>query len=119
MIYSNIPALLSLATSALTAPATNLDVTFTLSDIKYSSFIVYAIPAHLATYGGDIEFNVTNSHPSYVTRCRAHGNHLEGMFYGEIDYTCEIPVVAPGYTIFSFDRPSNFLSVNQSWVEFG
>ncbi|ORY04564.1 hypothetical protein BCR34DRAFT_591181 [Clohesyomyces aquaticus] len=116
-------ALLALtSTTTLAKPlARDEPVTFALTDINYSSNMVYSTPAHLATYGGTIQFNVTNNAPAavpYVTKCSAYGRHLQDMFYGEIVYTCEQPVGAAGSTTFTFSRPDNSFAVNQTWTDY-
>jgi hypothetical protein len=89
--------------------------TFTLSEITYSSSMVYSTPAHLATYGGYISFSLSNPEVSYVTACSARGVHLQDFFYGEITYTCDKPEGATGETTFTFSRPDNSFNVNQTW----
>lgn len=93
---------------------------FDLTNITYSSSTVYSTPAHLATYGGTIAFTVANTIPGtvpYVTKCSARGVHLQDMFYGEIIYTCEQPAGVPGSTNFTFSRPGNAFTVNQTYTD--
>ncbi|KAF2186447.1 hypothetical protein K469DRAFT_706418 [Zopfia rhizophila CBS 207.26] len=111
---------LALIPSSLANPiAQKRDLTFTLQDINYYSSMVYSTPAHLATYGGRIQFNLTNPAVSYLTRCDAWGRHLQDMFYGESEYTCEAPVGETGVTNFTYSRPNNAFTVNQTWTQDG
>ncbi|KAF2263086.1 hypothetical protein CC78DRAFT_534352 [Lojkania enalia] len=95
--------------------------TLTLSDINYSSNKIYSTPAHLATYGGYIDFNVSNSNPavSYVAHCSARGLHLNDFFYGELVYNCEVPDGVQSVTNFTYSTPGYRFTVNQTWVEDG
>ncbi|KAF2196987.1 hypothetical protein GQ43DRAFT_356358, partial [Delitschia confertaspora ATCC 74209] len=86
---------------------------FTLSEITYHSNMIYSTPAHLAVYGGDISFNLTNSavQPKTVSHCTARGMHLQDMFYGEIVYQCG------DNTNFTYARPLNTFVINQTWTD--
>lgn len=79
-----VASLATVATSAVLPrePLALRDTTFTLSDVYYHSSMVYSTPAHLATYGGYISFNLTNPSVPYVTACSATGLHLQDYFYG-------------------------------------
>jgi hypothetical protein len=116
-------ALGALTTSVLCKPVQRRDAvpTFQLTDINYSDSMVYSTPAHLATYGGTIAFNVTNTEEAgvhYVTKCSAYGVHLTGFFYGEIIYTCDQPAGAAGSTTFTFSKPDNMFTMNQTWTDY-
>ena len=92
----------------------------TLSEISYHSSKVYSTPAHLATYGGEIAFNVTSSNPAVpgIQSCYARGLHLNDMFYGELNYTCDS--TTPGVvTNFTFSTPGSLFTINQTWSEDG
>ncbi|KAF2469185.1 uncharacterized protein BDR25DRAFT_304672 [Lindgomyces ingoldianus] len=115
---TNILTLLTVATSALATPLQPREkkLAFHLHDINYSSSMVYSTPAHLATYGGTIAFNLSNAAVPYVTKCSAYGMHLQDMFYGEIVYTCDAPAGSTGVTSFTYSRPGNEFQVNQTWT---
>ena len=117
-ITSLTTALLAIATS-IAKPIHHQPVKWTLTDINYSSSMVYSTPAHLATYGGYIQFNLTSTAVDYITRCSARGVHLQDFFYGEIVYTCEQDAGPSALTNFTFSRPDNSFSVNQTWCENG
>jgi hypothetical protein len=111
-------ALLPLAFTQISQCAPS-PATFTLSEILYHQSEVYSTPAHLATYGGYIDFNLTNSNPAVpgIIHCSAVGMHLTAMFFGEFNYTCASP---PGVaTNFTFDRPTNGFTLNQTWSQDG
>ncbi|KAF2737691.1 hypothetical protein EJ04DRAFT_561375 [Polyplosphaeria fusca] len=113
-IVSLLPLLAPLVSSAPSS------LTLTLSDIYYHSSKVYSTPAHLATYGGDIAFNVTSSDSAVpgIARCSARGLHLNDFFYGELDYTCET-VLSNVVTNFTFSTPNSMFTINQTWTEDG
>jgi hypothetical protein len=113
-IVSLLPLLAPLASSR---PSSD---TLTLSDIVYHSSKVYSTPAHLATYGGQIDFNVTSSNAAVpgIQKCSAYGMHLNDMFYGEFNYTCES--TTPGVvTNFTFSTPGSLFTLNQTWSDNG
>lgn len=121
---SSLLALFILYTGVVSSPAQpkarNQTPGFDLANITYSSSSVYSTPSHLATYGGTITFTVTNTMPvtaPYVTKCSARGVHLQDMFYGEIIYTCEQPAGVPGSTNFTFSKPGNAFTVNQTYTD--
>jgi hypothetical protein len=92
---------------------------FTISDIIYSSSTTYSTPAHRATTGGTISFNLTNKALPYTTHCTATGMRYPGFFYGEMVYQCDTPTgagVGPVASAnFTFSYPGGVFSVNQTW----
>ncbi|KAF2661269.1 hypothetical protein K491DRAFT_753913 [Lophiostoma macrostomum CBS 122681] len=122
LLLATLTSLATLATTtALPQPhhLTTRDTSLTLSDITYTSSEVYSTPAHLATYGGYISFNLSNPSISYITPCSARGVHLQDFFYGEITYTCDKPADTTAgvdaAATFTFSRPDNTFTVNQTW----
>ena len=101
--------------------AASASATFTLYNITYSQYEVYSTPSHLATYGGTISFGLSNSMAPGAapppSSCKATGNHLTEMFYGEFIYPCDSPGGVS--TNFTFSRPGNILQVNQTWTNKG
>jgi hypothetical protein len=119
MVSFNALAFVSLTASTLAMPAKHYRANFDLSDVNYASNMVYSTPAHLATYGGDVSFNLSNPAVPYTTHCAAYGRHLTDMFYGEFTYTCDQPAGATGNTTFTFSRPGNEFHINQTWTKHG
>ncbi|OCL10569.1 hypothetical protein AOQ84DRAFT_438252 [Glonium stellatum] len=94
---------------------------FTLTNITYTSEIIYSTPAHLAVANGRIEFNLTNSAVPYITHCNAESEWLYDFFYGNIVYTCDAPtgegIAEDASANFTFSKPAGTFEVNQTWSE--
>lgn len=93
------------------------DVDITLCNVEYSAALVYSTPAHLATYYGKLEFWIENSAVGYVTHCEAQNSALAGIYIDEQIYQCDSPMFGSGSASFSYNRPDNKLSLNQTWYD--
>jgi Alternaria alternata allergen 1 len=120
-----VAGLLLQATSSLSTPLTNHrthcsnHAIFTLHNITYSDNVVYSTPAHLATAGAYIHFNLTNTAVTYTTECSAYVSNWgwPEFFSGDQIYVCKAPgsVDQGARTNFTFSTGSGKIDLNSTW----
>jgi hypothetical protein len=90
--------------------------TWELHGITYGDSTVYSTPSHMATAIGTIEFSITNTAVSYISRCSGLADAIlyPDLFYGTNIYPCTAPTNAgPGVsTNFTYSRPEGKFVVN-------
>ena len=110
-------SLLSLLRLCFARPLARDGPYFLLTNISYYSDEIYSTPAHLATYGGNITFDLANTAAPYTAHCTARGVQLSDFFYGDIVYECEKSAEPSAAANFIFARADNHFVINQTWYD--
>ncbi|KAL5418241.1 hypothetical protein PMIN03_001220 [Paraphaeosphaeria minitans] len=118
----NLLPVLLLAPLALSLPSPHLhraqNHTFHLSNLTYSSTLLYSTPSHLAVSSATFSFAFSNP-AAYPAQCIGHSSgqtNDAGFFAWPQIFTCTNEGAAVGHVTFAWDRyGGGVLSVKQTW----
>jgi hypothetical protein len=85
-----------------------------VEDFDYHANYLFSTPAHQISTGY-VNFTLSNPVLDYKSSCTATSTWLSEFFYGNIVYSCDVPIEGDKAT-FTYDHPAKNLRINQTWA---